>query len=349
MKVLFSVYNISGYLLAELKALVATGADVTVIETPWNIQKGEMAEKVHWVDRAQLAQKREELLNAGFDVFFCGGWFDKGLMALNKALHRRGVKTVLLCDTPWEGKAKQWIHCLISRFYLVPQFDYAWGAGAPQAKYMRLLGFRPRQIKTGYYCADTEKFAPIGKEKTTGHGDEVSRKWPHSFLYIGRYVAVKNMRRMERAFLKAIEQMPESDWTLKCIGGGTLWEERTQHPRIEHLGYKPPADVQNFVKDAGCFVLPSLYEPWGVVVHEAALMGLPMLCSSQIQAATKYLETGRNGFRFNPLDEDEMAAAFVKVMMMSDQGLAQMGQASFALGMSYTTKDWASRIEEFVK
>ncbi len=53
MKVLFSVYNISGYLLAELKAL-SSYAEIVVIETPCNIEKGELAKTVKWIDRRSL-------------------------------------------------------------------------------------------------------------------------------------------------------------------------------------------------------------------------------------------------------------------------------------------------------
>ena len=120
------------------------------------------------------------------------------------------------------------------------------------------------------------------------------------------------------------------------------------HSAIEHLGYKSPDEIQDYVKDAGCFVLPSVYEPWGVVVHEAALMGLPMLCSNRIQAATAYLKEDENGFAFDPLDEEEMAAAFSKMMRLSDEKLAEMGSESHRLGMSYTTADWAQRAMEFV-
>ena len=90
-----------------------------------------------------------------------------------------------------------------------------------------------------------------------------------------------------------------------------------------------------------------MYEPWGVVVHEAALMGLPMLCSNKIQAATKFLKEGKNGFVFNPLDEEEMARVFKKLMKNSDGDLYQMGRQSFENGISYNLSDWVQRALEF--
>ena len=38
------------------------------------------------------------------------------------------------------------------------------------------------------------------------------------------------------------------------------------------------------VKNAGCFVLPSLKDNWGVVVHEFAAAGLPLIISDGVGA-----------------------------------------------------------------
>lgn len=352
MKVLVSVYNISGYLMAELSELSKT-AEIAVIATPCGlIPKGNCVSR--WIDRTTLGGL-DDVVSAldGFapDVYLCGGWADKLFVRLARNLRKAGTTTVLSIDTPWQGRLRQFVHCLYSRLYLTPAFDLAWGSGAPQARYLRRLGFPPRRIRSGYYCADTEKFGSVGNERQ-GLMDAVESgraKWPHVFLYVGRYVPAKNMRRMERAFLEAVERDPGSDWILRCIGGGDLWEERTIHPRIEHLGYKSPAEIQDYVKDAGCFVLPSVFEPWGVVVHEAALMGLPMLCSTQVQATTKYLKEGESGILFDPLDEKGMASAFARFMKLPDRALSLMGRESLALGRSYSLRDWADQVKSFLR
>lgn len=350
MKVLVSVYNISGYLMAELSEL-SKSAEIAVIETPCDvIPKWDCVSR--WIDRTRLQDLGDvasALKEFKPDVYLCGGWADKLFVRLARNLRKAGTTTVLAVDTPWQGRSRQFAHCLYSRFYLTTAFDLAWGSGEPQARYLRYLGFPAQRIRIGYYCADTGKFGAIGNERQDLM-DAVERcqaKWPHVFLYVGRYVQAKNMRRMERAFLDAVGQNPGSDWILRCIGGGDLWDERTIHPRIEHLGYKSPAEIQNHVKDAVCFVLPSVFEPWGVVVHEAALMGLPMLCSNQVQATTKYLKAGGNGLLFDPLDEKDMASAFSRFMKLPDRALSLMGRVSLALGRSYSLSDWADHMKSF--
>lgn len=343
MKVLFSVYNISGYLISELSALPGD-AEIVVIETPCNINKGTLQERAKWIDRREIKSLADALQRLeGFvpDVFICSGWSDKLMLRLAFELKKRGSKTVMTIDTPWQGKFKQFLNCAVNRFWLPKLFDYGWGAGSPQAGYLKKLGFKPNQIRTGVYSADTAKFAALAKRG--------QKNVSHNFLYVGRYIGVKNMRRMERAFIKAIEAMPTSDWNLVCIGKGALWDERTIHPRITHVGYIQPDKLQDYVGDSGCFVLPSIYEPWGVVTHEFAIMGLPLLCSKAVNSASEFLREGKNGFLFDPESVDSISEAMRKVMSMSDEELRQMGAESHRLGMSRTTDDWVAQVYAFAK
>lgn len=346
--VLLFVSNVSGFVMAELAELKKV-ANVHVWERPCGFT--EEAKRMHpdipWHSYYEQDSAEKMLVAMGDftpDVFLCVSWVMKPALRLAGILKKRGCVTVVLVDTPWRGTIRQYIHLAMSRLTLLPLFDYAWGAGPPQAEYLRRLGFPKERIKTGFACADTDKFSKLT------HLD--ARPWPHVFLYVGRYVTVKNMRRMERSFLKALERVPESDWMLRCIGGGdvleSLWEERTLHPRIEHLGFKPPSEIQEYARDAGCFVLASTSEHWGVVVHEFAAAGLPLVCSTEVKATSVFLKDGCNGYIFNPYDEEEMTDVFCRIMKMDDDSLANMGRRSHELGMSYTPVMWAARVLSFL-
>ena len=59
---------------------------------------------------------------------------------------------------------------------------------------------------------------------------------------------------------------------------------------------------------AGAFVLPSLSEPWGLVVNEAASTGLPLLVSNRAGCAPTLVPEpeATTGAQFDPLDIEEM-------------------------------------------
>lgn len=345
MDILIALRIVPGYLVSGLMAL-PRDVRVTVIAMPKGTHPSEcpLPVGVREINRERLKTVEDvssALQNATPDVYVCCGWADALYLKLAKQLKGRGCKTVLAIDTPWRCDLRQIVNTLVSRITLVPGFDYAWGAGDPQALYLRILGFANRRIYTGYYSADTAKFTAVYKKRAPNP--------PHVFVYVGRYAPEKNMRLMEKAFLMAVAERSDCDWRLVCIGGGGLWDERTLAERITHLGYKPPDVIQNFIEECGCFVLPSLYEPWGVVVHEFATAGVPMICSRNVKATTAYLKEGENGFLFNPNDVDDIKQAFLKIIDKTDRELMAMGEASRRLGISYTTNDWVARIQSFAQ
>jgi glycosyltransferase involved in cell wall biosynthesis len=344
MKILISTYNPSGYLLACLSKLVVHN-DILVFYVPGKRIRVENASNCKWLDRTNLTFQEMITHVEEFkpDVYICGGWANKDYLAIARHFKNK-VSCVIQMDTPWQRKFKQFCHCLISRFYLTPHFDYFWCAGCAQVDYARKLGAAPEQCIEGCYCADTDKFDAIYEERKKMMIDKNVKK----FLYVGRYIEIKNMRRMETAFLKACEQSG-SNWELICIGTGSLWNERTQHPAIHHLGYKHPDELMKYVQNADVFVLPSLYEPWGVVIHEFTVMGLPIMCSNRVHAAQKFVREGVNGFIFNPEDQSEMTEKFMNMMKQSNEELVKMGVHSHQYGMSYTSDDWGARVTQFVR
>jgi glycosyltransferase involved in cell wall biosynthesis len=78
---------------------------------------------------------------------------------------------------------------------------------------------------------------------------------------------------------------------------------------------------------ADVFALLSTYEPWGVVVNEAAACGLPLVLSEQVGAARDLLRDGENGFLVPVGDVDAAADALTR--LSTDPGLRErMGAGS---------------------
>lgn len=343
-RILISVYNISGYLMAEVRALVDRGVQVTIIERPCSLSTAAHAKhpEIKWLNRESYPTEQDLFKAIGDslpDIYLCCGWDDRRCRRLARSLRRKGTTTVVGVDTPWEGRMRQYVHCLYSRFYLTRTFDVGWGAGTPQVKYLKCLGFGKNRRAVGFYSADTQKFATLARQ--------TRNSWPHTFLFVGRFVSYKKVVEIGRAFIKALDLLPQSDWKMRFIGDGPLWNARVQHPRIEYLGYKSPEEIQEYVDDAGVFVLPSQGEHWGVVVHEFAAMGLPLLCSKSVCATSMFLRQSKNGFLFEPQDEDSMVDGLVKMMRLPDAELSAMGQRSRVLGLSYTPENWAEKLLSF--
>ncbi len=60
-------------------------------------------------------------------------------------------------------------------------------------------------------------------------------------------------------------------------------------------------------------VLPSDYEPWALVVNEAAASGLAIVCSDVVGAAADLLWEGKNGRAFRAGDGADLSRTLLEV------------------------------------
>jgi glycogen(starch) synthase len=82
---------------------------------------------------------------------------------------------------------------------------------------------------------------------------------------------------------------------------------------IELPGYLNDAELRQLVHRAGCVVIPSLYEPFGIVALEALAAGAPLIVARTGGLAE--LVTGTNaGITFEPGNPDDLAEAIEQVL-----------------------------------
>ena len=148
-------------------------------------------------------------------IVICAGWVDKEYWNVVKKLPYKTVKVITM-DNHWKGNVKQWLGRFYARLFITPLFDYCWVPGNSQTTYAAKLGFKSNQIKKGFYCADVNLF------NTLFDKDVLSKKnkFPHRFIYAGRYVDYKGLNDLWQAFSGLKNE--KLDWELGCIGTGLL-------------------------------------------------------------------------------------------------------------------------------
>ena len=351
-KFLFLYTEAAPYVIACLEQLAADhGVEVHLVRWPVNREAPfefdgakvhvrerdrELAELIGFVDRLRP------------DVLFTSGWVDKGYLRICREQHRRGIPVVMCSDTAWRGDPKQWLALVIARYWIRSVFSHAWVTGEAQAEYARRLGFRSDRIKTGFYSADTHRFIQIG-EKLLGDRKDL---WPHRFLCVARYIPTKGHQYLCDAFAELCDEGAAGDWELWFAGTGELLDQvknstSGKHPRIKHLGFKQPQEMEALLDQAGVFVLPSLYEPWGVVVHEHACAGMPMILSDAVGAAERFLKVDENGVSFKAGDKEALKNALRTMITKSDRELRSMAQRSMDLAKQWDPPQWARTAMEF--
>lgn len=354
-KVLFLYTELAPYFLAGVERLVADhGVEVHIVRWPVN---REAPFALRFADRVKV-HAREAFDDAGLlrlvqdidpAIAFASGWVDKGYLKACRALRRRGVPTVMCSDTAWRGDARQWAAVVAARLWLHRTFSHAWVTGAPQARYARHLGFAEARVRTGFYSADTDRFLPLGARLL----HERAAHWPHRFLCVARYIPTKGHQLLCDVFARLCDEGLAGDWELWIAGTGELHAQVAaspagRHARIRHLGFVQADDMPKVLEACGAFVLPSTYEPWGVVVHEQACAGMPLVLSSAVGAGERFLREGRNGSRFTAGDSEALRAALLRVLRTDDAALLTMGGHSRALGADWTPADWSRVVMDLI-
>jgi glycosyltransferase involved in cell wall biosynthesis len=342
MTILFLYTELASYFLAGVNELVNNGHHVHIVRWPVNKEapfKFQFPINVTVYQRndyntPQLLQLAKSLHP---DLIITSGWVDKGYLKVSRAFKGR-IPTVMTMDNQWHGTARQKIMTRLAPWLLHRTFSNAWVPGQPQKIYAQHLGFADDKIETGFYSADVPLFAPEATYRTE------NKHFPHRLIYVGRYIPAKGMDLLFKAWMELCDEI-NHDWELWCVGAGELYDQRPLHAKIKHLGFLQPDELKKQLRHAGIFVLPSRFEPWGVVVHEMAAAGFPMILSDAIGSAAQFLKPGTNGYLFKNENPESLKAALKNTIKQPDENLKQMAIASHQAGISYTPAMWAQKVE----
>jgi glycosyltransferase involved in cell wall biosynthesis len=194
------------------------------------------------------------------------------------------------------------------------------------------------------YSADVDLFHQYYNETK----EAKENKFPHRFIYVGRYTELKGIRELWQAF-SSLSDDERKGWELWCLGKGELHPEFPKNDSIKDFGFVQPDQLKKYLIDTGVFILPTHYEHWGVVVHEYAASGFPMICSTTTSAATTFLKEGENGFFCQPKSVESVRKSLLKIINSSDEQLIAMGKKSVELSNMITPDTWADTIMSLVK
>jgi starch synthase len=135
-----------------------------------------------------------------------------------------------------------------------------------------------------------------------------------SILFIGRDFERKGGRVLLEAFDLVRERVPGA--TLRIVGAARDFDL----PGVTGYGkIRDRRELANLYRRARAFCLPSLYEPYGLVLIEAMAHGIPCI-GSAVQSIPEILDQGGAGLVVPPGDVTELAQALIS--LLTDDELA---------------------------
>lgn len=345
MKVAVLWIGLSGYLNACLKELAARdGIELFVCHkapesnAPFDeVQFAWITNRFVWSSNRDLDSFDEQMHNFAPDILVFSGWHVPAYRRIARQFANKCWR-VMAMDHCWLGTLKQRIGTAISPYFLHPLTDAVWLPGERQAQFARKLGFEQRVILRGLYSCDRPMFA-------ASHMERVAARRPvaRSFLFIGRFVQEKCIDSLVKAYRLYRDSTPDP-WPLVCCGTGPLRSDLEDAAGIRVAGFVQPDALPATLASAGCLILPSLFEPWALVVHEAASAGTLILASEEVGAVPHLVQPGYNGFIFGSGDVAELAGLMSRVSAMDDERLDEMSRASFDLSRQFSPQRWADTL-----
>lgn len=326
------------------------------------------------------------------EVCLLPGYAPKQSLAVLLAAKSLGIRTVMMNESHAGTARARGVGAWVKR-RMVGLFDAALVGGQPQKRYFASLGLPSEKIFIGYDAVDNDYFARKAKEVKSQELEFRNRYGlpEHYFLSLGRFIAKKNLAVLIQAYHQFLLANPLTTTHLVMVGSGeeepklrSLCQELllpiydktsvgfghrpsaigNDMPGVHFYGFRQIEENPVFYALADAFILPSLWEEWGLVVNEAMASGLPTVVSETVGCAEDLLEARGpldsyppeivaqlkqaglsekvriNGFVFDPRSSEELNR--VLLILDTSRGLqAVMGQASRRIIEKFSCENFA--------
>lgn len=215
----------------------------------------------------------------------------------------------------------------IQRKILIKRASGFIACGTKAKGYLISLGAEAKEIEIGMSTVDTE-FYKIETEKMRKQKSKINIK--KHLLYIGHLTKGKRLDLLFQA-IKALLQRRQ-DIILELVGDGSEMEnlkilakklEIDEFVRFE--GFKQKIDIPYYFTRTDCFLFPSEYDVWGLVLIEAMSAGVPCISSIYAGATCDLIQDGVTGFAMD-FSETKKVAEKINWILDNPEKAKEIGQ-----------------------
>ena len=279
------------------------------------------------------------------DILNITGYYDPAQVLLMLYAKLRGIKIVISNESNVKDSVRTGIKELLKKSILQLANGFIC-FGKSSADYLEKLGINSSKILTQKAAIVDDEI--LTKNFQNGLLTRQQRKeklgsQKHNFMYVGRMSEEKNLSLLIETF----GQLKAQDWGLILLGEGSqksaLQILANQYKNIFFLNGVAWYDVPQGLALADVFVLPSLSEPWGLVVNEAMVCAMPVVVSEVCGCVDDLVIEGKNGFVFNPNNPKKLTE-ILQYFIENPAKINEMGEASTQLVAPFSAEKVAKEI-----
>lgn len=292
-----------------------------------------------------------EIIKFKPNVIIIPGWVDLYCWFVLFYAKLFKIKVIVESDVTEFCRKRNPFKELLKRFFL-KLCSGGLSKGIKSANYLEKLGMKRCNIFISHFTPDNNfiaerrlEFFNKKEEKKISYGFK-----RYNMLFVGRFSLEKNIETLIYSFYN-IKNLTEKalEWGLILVGDGhqkkhieELVHKLGLNGSIFFIGGKSWNEVYEFYALADVFVLPSISEPWGIVVNEAMICELPIVISNRA-GTTELVKEGENGFTFDPYSIDELTNILLK-FINKEVNLKLMGKKSKEIINNFTPESSAENM-----
>ena len=154
-------------------------------------------------------------------------------------------------------------------------------------------------------------------------------------LFTARLEKRKGILVLLKAIPKVLSVIPETIFLIAGRRHPSLNDTKIQETigdlyydkRVRFLGHVAWQEIQNYYQQAHIFVMPSLYEPFGISALEAMAYQLPVI-ASETGGLTEIVEDGRTGVFIETGNSEALASTIIK-LLQNPEKVEKMGKQGY--------------------
>lgn len=256
---------------------------------------------------------------------------------INFVCRIRGAKIIMMneshADTERATGLKRWI-----KTQIVTRFHAALVGGRPHERHFVDLGMRKESIFHGYDAIDVDFFAQKAHQVRQEENQRRQFNLPERyFLSLSRMVEKKNLPRLVEAYSNLDTNGTSPVPHLVFVGSGptekevhdavekfqltrydhklneTAPEINNQEKGVHFFGFRQIDENPTYFTLADAFIMPSLWEEWGLVVNEALACSTPVIVSANAGCAEDLVIDGETGYKIDPRNTASLTHSMHKI------------------------------------
>ncbi|MDD4891248.1 MAG: glycosyltransferase family 4 protein [Phycisphaerae bacterium] len=217
--------------------------------------------------------------------------------------------------------------------------------GTSNEEYYRSYGISADRFIRANFLVDFDRIAAgANLERSLGRPTKAALgiRQERVLLFVGRFVPVKGLPCLLDAFSAVADEL--ADLALVLVGDGPLLDALRAkathlHDRVYFAGFRQLDEVARLYGMADALVLPSLREPYGLVVAEAMAAELPVIASDGVGVACDLVRQNQTGLQFPTGDATQLSAA-IRTMFCARETCRTLGKNARA-----NLLDWNRRYD----